>query len=515
MPGSQTTLARLGLPESFTPTGLRIPTRMFPAATKGEWEPFKVREKKAEGLTGDHGLDMKNGQHGQDAKMGDVDNSNLDGESKSADQEEPLYEEDLASEEGAVFPLREGRVVNWSCFFALLTHVYNTLSPPFHTPILVIAQPAWTEQDHETLTQFFFEKFKTPAFCLMDSALATCYAYGVPTATVVDVGFEKCDVTAVSDFLVNDIGRGIALAGCGGEGMTQRLLGLLQNKGFTREMCEQLKRSSICEILPPNMSPPVETDAANHAVNPAAVASTGATGSEPGQGTSIVAQRGVPRGPGINTYVGAEDQDRDLKDNEDNEGVLDVASIVASGKASEFLAKKEREKAEKAAAKKAAADAAAAPKPVRLPNSQRPKATLHYDERRPLDESDSNEMKSAEANGVIENSDPTRQKTAELVRKDIEVGTERFRAADGIMEQIADSVHRSILSVSEVGKRSELWDSLIILGNGSKVRGNIPFFSQRISPSAKKVAPRIQGCSPRHPHYQISHLPVQRHYLHI
>lgn len=488
---------------------------MFPAATKGEWEPFKVREKKAEGLTGDHGLDMKNGQHGQDAKMGDVDNSNLDGESKSADQEEPLYEEDLASEEGAVFPLREGRVVNWSCFFALLTHVYNTLSPPFHTPILVIAQPAWTEQDHETLTQFFFEKFKTPAFCLMDSALATCYAYGVPTATVVDVGFEKCDVTAVSDFLVNDIGRGIALAGCGGEGMTQRLLGLLQNKGFTREMCEQLKRSSICEILPPNMSPPVETDAANHAVNPAAVASTGATGSEPGQGTSIVAQRGVPRGPGINTYVGAEDQDRDLKDNEDNEGVLDVASIVASGKASEFLAKKEREKAEKAAAKKAAADAAAAPKPVRLPNSQRPKATLHYDERRPLDESDSNEMKSAEANGVIENSDPTRQKTAELVRKDIEVGTERFRAADGIMEQIADSVHRSILSVSEVGKRSELWDSLIILGNGSKVRGNIPFFSQRISPSAKKVAPRIQGCSPRHPHYQISHLPVQRHYLHI
>ena len=471
---------------------------MFPAAKKGEWEPSKVREKETERLSIEDNADAK---EGQDGKMGDAGISNQDGESKPVDQEETLYEEDLASEEGAVFPLYEGRVVNWSCFFALLTHVYNTLSPPFHTPILLIAQPAWTEHDHETLTQFFFEKFKTPAFCLMDSALATCYAYGVPTATVVDVGFGKCDVTAVSDFLVNDIGRGIALAGCGGEGMTQRLLELLQNKGFTRDMCEQLKRSNICEILPPNTSLPAGTDVANQVTNPAAVASTGATGSEPGQGASIALQGGLPRGPGIDTYVGNEDQDRDMKDGEDNDGVLDVASIVASGKTSEFLAKKEREKAEKAAAKKAAAEAATAPKPIRLPNSQRAKATLHYDEPRILDESEANGTRPAETNGVIENGDPKRQKTPEptldgtdataamrkeerrrnrgtstLIRKDIEVGTERFRAADnGIMEQIADSVHRSILSVPEVGKRSELWDSLIILGNGSKVKGISPF----------------------------------------
>lgn len=471
---------------------------MFPAATKGEWEPSKVREKKSERPSIKDSADVEDGQN---VNMGDIEISNQDGESKPADHEDTLYEEDPMSDEGAVFPLREGRVVDWSCFFALLTHVYNTLSPPFHTPILLIAQPAWTEHDHETLTQFFFEKFKTPAFCLMDSALATCYAYGVPTAAVVDVGFGKCDVTAVSDFLVNDIRRGVALARCGGEGMTQRLLGLLQNKGFTKDMCEQLKRSNICEILPPNTSLPAEIDAANHVTNPAAVASTGATGSEPGQGASVALQGGLPRGPGIDTYVGNEDQDRDMKDGEENDGVLDVASIVASGKTSEFLAKKEREKAEKAAAKKAAAEAAAAPKPIRLPNSQRAKATLHYDEPRTLDEGEVNGVQPAETNGVIENGDSKRQKTPEptldgvdaiattrkeerrrnrntstLIRKDIEVGTERFRAADnGIMEQIADSIHRSILSVPEVGKRSELWDSLIILGNGSKVRGSAPF----------------------------------------
>ena len=117
--------------------------------------------------------------------------SGMNGEAQHADgdqEDEILYEEDPTNEEGAVYPLRDGRVVDWSCFFALLTHIYNTLSPPFHTPILVISQPTWTSQDHETLTQFFFEKFKTPAFCLMDSALAACYAFATPTATVVDVG---------------------------------------------------------------------------------------------------------------------------------------------------------------------------------------------------------------------------------------------------------------------------------------------------------------------------------------
>ena len=461
---------------------------MFPAEKVGEWEPLKVREKKI--IKPWHAAQAQPND-GQDAQMGEA------GEGTTNDvEEETIYEEDPTTEEGAVYPLKGGRIVNWSCFFALLTHVYNTLSPPFHTPILVIAQPAWTEQDHETLTQFFFEKFKTPAFCLMDSALATCYAYGISTATVVDIGYEKCDITAVNDFLVSDLGRGTAIEGCGGEGMTQRLLDLLVSKGFTRDMCEQLKRSAICEVLPPGTSLPAEADGVNGTTNgttnPAAAASTGnAAVGRPG---SISAQGGLPRGPGIGTEVGDDDND-DMKDGEDNDGVLDVASIVVSGKTSEFLAKKEREKAEKAAAKKAAADAVSAPRPARLPNSQRVKATLHYDERRP-EEINENGKRTADGDIPQENGEPKRQKTPEtttdgadatvisrkeekrrnrdtslFIRKDIEVGTERFRAAEGILEKVADSIHRCVLSVPEVSKRSELWDSMILLGNGSKVRG--------------------------------------------
>ena len=44
-PGSQTTLAQLGLPESFTPARYRLRSRMFPAEQEGEYEPVKIRKR--------------------------------------------------------------------------------------------------------------------------------------------------------------------------------------------------------------------------------------------------------------------------------------------------------------------------------------------------------------------------------------------------------------------------------------------------------------------------------------
>ena len=271
--------------------------------------------------------------------------------SQPEQEDEVLYEEDPTSEEGAVHPIVEGRVVNWPCFFSLLTHVYNTLSPPFHTPILVLAQPCWTSQDHELLTQWFFEKFKTPAFCLMDAALAVSYAYATSIATVVDVGYGKCDITTIIDHVVGELGRASAISGWGGEGMTQRLLSVLSAKGFNWDMCEQLKKNPICEVLPSGTELPADLEPEEVLPNPAAVASTGAFGSGEGQRESTAAQGGAPRGPGPDTETGEADRDREANGAEDDEGVLDVANIVASGKTSEFLARKEKEIMDKATAK--------------------------------------------------------------------------------------------------------------------------------------------------------------------
>lgn len=367
------------------------------------------------------------------------------------------FEDDLWSTEGAVYPIREGRIENWSCFFALLSHIYNMMSPPFHMPVLFVAQPCWTSRDHERITQFVFETWKVPAFCLMDAALTACYAYGVQTALVLDVGHGKCDVTAVTDFQVNDVGRGIAIPDCGGHAMTKRLQQVLENKGFTEDMAEQLKRSPICEILPVGVEFP--KGAANGAApNPAAAASTGALdsgvnakdldGLRPGQ---------APRGPGIGTMVGEEGGN---DNEEENDGVLDVAAIVARDNAAELLAKREKEKAEKAAAKKgAAADAA---KAVRLRNWERERASFTYVEFIPVEES-----------STAEGERQSRKK-----RREIEVGVERFMAAtplpgvgEGIIDTIAEAIHHTVMSVPDMALRSTLWENLIVLGNGSRIRG--------------------------------------------
>ncbi len=448
---------------------------MFAAEKEGEFEPYKIRPKEDK--------PVPTSEESKDGAQ----------EAKNNDEEEITWEEDRISEEGAIWPIQEGKIVNWPAFFALITHVYNTLNPPFHTAILLITQPAWTPREHEKLTQFFFEKFKTPAFGLMDAALATSWAYGVHTATVIDVGKNKIDVTAVSEFIPHTQGRVISLKGCGGESLTEALLMKLKSKGLNRDMCEQLKKSPICEILPAGIPLPGSGEAPETTVitNPASAASTGAPGSGPVAAMSI---GNVPRGPGIDTEVGEETA------NDENEGVLDVASIVAGGKMNEYLAKKEKEKQDKANAKKKGAPVPDVNRPIRLPNSKKEKATFLYedhalldtlknmnlntqdlaDARSALDEGPNRRAgengetaeptSAAEANGTGETSPVTRRTGS--IRREIEVGPERFMAGNnGTLEKIADAVHRAISSVDEVSKRSELWDSLVVCGNGAKLRG--------------------------------------------
>lgn len=441
---------------------------MFHVEKTGEYEPYKVRRKEK--------------PVANSIKPESADNT---AETPPKEDEEDQYEEDFTSEEGAIWPIKAGSIVDWPCFFALINFVYNTINPPFHTPILFIAEPVWTPKEHEKITQFFFEKFKTPAFTIMDSAMATSYAYGLQHATVIDVGFDKADVTAISDFQPHTTGRALSIPDCGGEAMTQQLLSQLGSKGFTRAMCEQLKKNPICEILAPDVDlPQAEQDGPS---NPAAAASTGAHGSGAAQQKTIT---DIPRGPGEGTEVGVEQ-----KETEENDGVLDIASIVTSGKMNEYLEQKEREKAEKAASKKKGADTTSAPKVVKLPNSKRHKNTFSYEDyalHDALKGMKTSDKQIADMQAAMDDGTGKRQTATEAgedvshavtdgsvngdtaghIRREIEVGPERLQAArGGILEKLSDAIFRTISSVEEVNRRSELWDSLIIVGNGSKVRG--------------------------------------------
>ncbi|KAH9845409.1 SWI/SNF and RSC complexes subunit arp9-like [Teratosphaeria destructans] len=488
-PGSETTLAQLGLPESFTPARYRLRSRMFAAEKEGEYEAIKIRKRE----TPPQPVAPTNGAPAPDA-----------GESQPATngEEQPEWEEDRVSEDGAIWPIRDGRIVDWPCFYALMTHVYNTVNPPFHTPVILIAEPVWTPKDHEKVTQFFFEKFKVPAFAMVDAAVAASYAYGVPTATVVDIGLTKADITCIADFITHDVGRTLAMPGCGGEAMTERLMEVLSaRKGFTRNMCEQLKKSPICEILTTEMQQEGPTsDAVDGAANPAAAASTGADGAPPGQRKPSV-PGDLPRGPGPNTEVGEE------KSLEDDEGVLDIASIVTGGNMSEYLAQKEREKQERAAAKQAQkkgsdAQQLAANRPARLPNHKRTRNTFIYEDIALHDAMKKAGMSSqsmADMQSAMDEGPNKRQRTPEPqsavsdkpadialppdgvatdpapaggFRREIEVGPERFQAASGgILDRIADAIHRTVQSCPDVNRRGDLWDSMIVVGNGAKIRG--------------------------------------------
>lgn len=447
------TLAQLGIPETYCPAKHRFPTRMFPAEKPGEYEPHRIRKVVSTNGSGPapaptsapsasapeqppkDDVEMKDAGASAAPAAPPAGEETSEGAEKPATEPVPevIYEEDVTSDEGAVYPIQNGRIVNRNALFALFQHIYNLLSPPLHTPILIVSEPAWTPIDRDEITRFVFEHFNTPAFSFVDAAFSAAWGYGVKDAVVVDVGKSKADVTAIIDYRIQDHGRGIALQGCGGDAMTDRLFELLGPKGFSREMCEQLKRSDIAEILPPGTHLPGAAATArqsNPSDPPAADSSNG--DSAPTEGST--------------------------ENNGEEEGVLDVAAIV-SGNTSEYLANMEKDKS---VAKKAGA---ADPK---LPNAQKERATFQFEEFVEMEDE-------AQAGG------PKRYKRN---IREIPVGIERFLAAtprqkagpllsNGILEDLAAQIHYTINSC-HASKRSDLWNSLIIVGAGTRVRGRFP-----------------------------------------
>ncbi|KAB5577868.1 hypothetical protein GE09DRAFT_1214079 [Coniochaeta sp. 2T2.1] len=510
-PGSQTTIAQLGCGE-LTPPALRVPTRMFQDEETGEWRPNHVEKRRRITANGANATATANGD----------------------DQWE--YIEDPDSTEGATYPIQAGRITNMEAFLAFLEHVHSLLTQSYHnTPIMLMASPQWTRPDVEAIARYVFEHTKTPALCLIHSGVATQYGLKHAHMTVIDVGFQKVDVTCIYEHrVVNhlDIGAADAPAPAvaegpedisGGEVFTRKLLGLLEGKGFTYEMAEQLKKSSICEVLPyvPDseklMDLPEEAPGAEQA-------GAGAVGE--GQ---RAAEGAAP--------VVADDDDPDVDADKivTEDGVLDVAKLVVEGQTKEYLAKKEKEKAEKAKAGRKGKDKEAeAAKPVRLPNARRAKNIFHFEEviqeevppqqvaqpaGAPAPVAADGEKKDGEAttqaekpaeapatNGDAPKPEPTEPAeqpkpesapeapaTAQpepstaltapskpllptfrnkRIRKDIEIGLERFLFADRAeIDRISTAIYRAVQGIEDMYMRPSCWENLVFVGNGSRIRG--------------------------------------------
>ncbi|KAI0021529.1 hypothetical protein F4780DRAFT_737747 [Xylariomycetidae sp. FL0641] len=496
-PGSQTTMAGLGVGELVTPPH-RIPTRMFKDAGTNQYRPFHTYKRKKADVPDD-----------------------------ASDADKYEWVEDRDSSEGAVYPIVGGRIVNIAAFLAFLEHVHGLLTTTYHnTPIVLVASPSWTRGDLERITSYVFEKTKTPALCIMHSGLAAEYGTKWPNITVIDIGFETVHVTCIYEYnIVNEQALGLPCSTVtsnhrdisGGEMLTQKLYSLLKDQGFTYEMAEELKKSPICEVLPyaPRHQPyemelPTEDVAA-----PSAGQGDAPAAAPTGDAAKIVdPSKPAPAWSG-------EEEGENAGEGKGDEGVLNVADIVTSGNTRDFLAKREKEKAEKAKSKKPGKAQEAEPgsaKLARIPNSKRTHNTFHYEilvhedvevpvagdkpkangtaatdgaipataegqstdgevktepkaepKADAIGEPNGENAKSAES---AESGKTTTERHAKRVRKDIEVGLERFLFADPIqIDRIVDCIYRTIQGIPDMYKRPACWDNLLFVGNGSRMRG--------------------------------------------
>ena len=401
---------------------------------------------------------------------------------------------------------------------AFLDHVHSMLTTTYHnTPIMLMASPQWTRLDCEAIAQYIFEKTRTPALCMIHSGLATQYGLKWPNMTVIDIGYQKVDVTAIHDGrVVNhmDLGtpNGDGLIS-GGEVFTQRLLGLLRARGFSRDMAEQLKRSAICEVLPYAPAEdglvelPKETAAAPDVPPKAPAVVDGGGGGGGGHNDDN-------KGNGSGGGGGDDDDDDDgLDKSGDDDGVLDVAAIVTSGQTKEFLAKKEKEKGKQGRKAKDKEGGEPAPaKTARLPNAKRTHNTFFYEEivqeevpreqpkpsaaQEPAEKpAEEQPVAAAAANGEVKHEtdeeaaaarQPTRTEappapdtsndTPELrpkrIRRDMEVGPERFTfAGRDEIDRIVSTIYRTIQGIDDMYMRPACWDNLVFVGNGARLRG--------------------------------------------
>jgi actin-related protein 9 len=442
--------------------------------------------------------------------------------------------------------LSGGRIVNMEAFLAFLDHVHSMLTTTYHnTPIMLMASPQWTRPDCEAIARYIFEKTKTPALCLIHSGIATQYGLKWPHMTVVDIGFEKVDVTCIFESRVvshKDVGAydpfGDEKEISGGEVFTQKLISLLKDKEFNHEMAEQLKKSAICEVLPYDPEYPKLMDLPTEVAGVGSASQGKLAPAAPGSGADGPGILEPPRQPIDGDDDGANGE---LKGAEED-GVLDVANILASGQTREFLAKKEKEKAEKAkfgkrGKDKDGADAAAA-KAVRLPNSKRVRNVFHFEEivqeivipkpeapapapapapeaapsngAKDVDMADAaaaatgdapaaeGEAPKTETNGeaaaggeseapkpqeaeepaaepapaVVEITDSVPERQTKRVRRDIEVGLERFLFADRAeIDRIVTAIYRAVQGIEDMYMRPACWENIVFVGNGARMRG--------------------------------------------
>lgn len=264
------------------------------------------------------------------------------------------------------------------------TVTYNLpkVNPPPLTAILLLTSERWSRLQTEGITQYVFETLRIPAFATLSTALSAAFAYAAEDALVIDIGKDKTEITPIVEYGAVTISQ--RTINVGSSSINKTLAAALPD--LTPTQIELLKKSDIFEVL--------SEDAAK------------------------------------NSWFGT-NTSGDGPDSKEDDGVVDVAAIVTSGRTREILAQREKEKE-----KEKEKGAQAGEKQEEKANEDREFNTFVDDE-----------------------------------GKTIQVGKERFQGTTELVEKITLGVGEVLKHLDESNSRQKCWDNVIIIGRGSSVKG--------------------------------------------
>ncbi|XP_071487912.1 actin, plasmodial isoform-like [Diadema antillarum] len=145
------------------------------------------------------------------------------------------------------YPIEHGIVADWDGMEKVWSYALSNKlhASPDLNPILMSEAPLNPKANREKMAQVMFEKFNATAFYVANQAVLSHFSSGTTSLLVVDIGDGVIDVMPI--YQSHIIRRGVQRVDFGGRNLTDYLMRLLSNQGYSftttadRELLREIK----------------------------------------------------------------------------------------------------------------------------------------------------------------------------------------------------------------------------------------------------------------------------------
>ncbi|MFX1252956.1 MAG: hypothetical protein ACFFCZ_15220 [Promethearchaeota archaeon] len=160
-----------------------------------------------------------------------------------------------------IYPIRRGRVVDWTAFEKLLVYIFETLQiDPSEQPFLFLDRILAPKVDRERLAELCFENFDIPGIYILPAARSALNGVGMDTGLVIEIGHGVLTILPVYEtFPIYHAAKRLDI---GGKDITNYLIRLLRTEGTPNpdlvapEVMEKVKEKLCYFALEKSHNPP-------------------------------------------------------------------------------------------------------------------------------------------------------------------------------------------------------------------------------------------------------------------